>query len=201
MTDAIIDLSHFNVNPDFQAAKAAGILAVIHKATQGTTFVDPAYDAHRQAATSAGLWWGAYHFGDASDGVAQANFFLARTAGAAQRRPGAEPPRVLALDFEQQMTLAQARAFVTRIHAATGRWPILYGGDYLKQLLGATKDPVLANCDLWLAQYDESAVVPPNWQAWTIWQHTGSATVPGIGQCDRSRFYGSVTTLEKFFTQ
>ena len=193
MTDAIIDLSHLNANPDFQAARAAGIQAVIHKATQGTTFIDPAYDAHRQAATAAGLSWAAYHFGDASDPVAQADFFLEKL--------GLVPPRVLALDFEQQMTLTQARAFVTQIHAATGRWPVLYGGDYLKQLLGGTKDPVLANCCLWLADYAESATLPANWQAWTMWQYTSGATVPGIGPCDRSRFNGSAAALEKFFTQ
>ncbi len=191
MTDATIDLSHFNSNPDFTLAKCAGILGVIHKATQGTAFIDPAYQAHRQAAASAGLWWGAYHFGDGTDAIAQADFFLEK----------AGPLPVLALDFEQNMTLDQARTFVTRIHAVTGRWPGLYGGDYLKQLLGSDKDPVLANCWLWLAQYEETAVVPSNWTAWTLWQYTGSATVAGIGQCDRSRFNGSVAELQEFFTQ
>ena len=42
-TDAVIDLSHFNHNPDFKLAKADGILGVIHKATQGTSFLDPTY--------------------------------------------------------------------------------------------------------------------------------------------------------------
>jgi lysozyme len=191
VTDAIIDLSHFNSNPDFTLAKNAGILGVIHKATQGTSFVDPAYPAHRSAAASAGLWWGAYHFGDGTDGTGQADHFLAKTG----------PLPVLALDLEQNMTLDQAQAFVTRIHAVTGRWPGLYGGDYLKQLLGGTKDQVLANCWLWLAQYEETTVVPSNWTAWTMWQYTGSATVAGIGHCDRSRFNGSAAQLKQFFTR
>jgi lysozyme len=193
VTDAIIDLSHFNLNPDFTTTKTAGIQAVIHKATQGATFVDPAYLSHHQSASAAGLRWGAYHFGDASDAVAQADFFLEIL--------GPAPPSVIALDLEQQMTLAQTHTFVTRIHSATGRWPVLYGGDYLKRLLGGTKDPVLANCCLWLADYSENATVAANWQTWTMWQYTGSATVPGIGQCDRSRFNGSPVALEKFFTQ
>jgi lysozyme len=198
VTDAIIDLSHFNVNPNFAVAKSAGILGVIHKATQGTAFTDPAYTLHRDAALAAGLWWGAYHFGDGTDGIAQADFFLDAT--------GPARPAVLALDFEANpdgpsMTLDQARAFVTRVQAVTGRWPGLYGGAYLDQLLGGVKDPVLNNCWLWLAQYAATAVTPVNWTRWTMWQYTGSATVAGIGQCDRSRFNGTAAELEAFFTR
>jgi lysozyme len=197
VTDTIIDLSHFNTNPNFILAKNAGVLAVIHKATQGTTFADPAYAAHRIAASEAGLLWGAYHFGDGTDGVAQADFFLENS--------GPTRPALLALDFEQNpggasMSLNQARAFVTRIQAVTGRWPGLYAGAYLKGLLGDVKDPVLGNCWLWLAQYAGIATVPANWTAWTLWQYTGSAMVNGIGQCDRSRFNGSAADLAAFFT-
>mgnify|MGYP006160279261 CR=1 FL=1 len=35
MIDAVIDISHFNGAPDWARVKAAGILGVIHKATQG----------------------------------------------------------------------------------------------------------------------------------------------------------------------
>jgi hypothetical protein len=37
----IIDLSQFQVNADLVAAKAAGVAAVILKATEGATFQDP----------------------------------------------------------------------------------------------------------------------------------------------------------------
>jgi lysozyme len=198
VTDAIIDLSHFNVNPNFAVAKTAGILGVIHKATQGLAFTDPAYTLHRDAALAAGLWWGAYHFGDGTDGIAQADFFLDSI--------GPARPALLGLDFEANsegpsMTLDQARAFVTRVQARTGRWPGLYGGAYLKQLMGDAQDSVLNNCWLWLAQFAGTAVVPANWTAWILWQYSGSAIVPGIGQCDRSRFNGSTAELEAFFTR
>jgi lysozyme len=194
VTDAIIDLSHFNANPDFALARSSGVLVVIHKATQGAAFSDPAYAVRRDAA--AGLLWGAYHFGDGTDGVVQADFFLSKTGTAG----------MLALDFERNpnrpsMTLDQARAFVMRVRAVTGQWPGLYGGGYLKQMLGEAKDPVLGNCWLWLAQYGTTAVVPPNWTEWTMWQYTDSAAVAGIGRCDRSRFNGSAAELEEFFTR
>ena len=72
----VIDISHHNGNPDFGQAAAAGIVGVIHKATQGLTYKDPMYLTNRQKATDAGLLWGAYHFGTGGDGSDQATSFL-----------------------------------------------------------------------------------------------------------------------------
>ena len=125
-TNAVIDLSHFNVAPDFEKARNDGILGVIHKATQGPMFVDETYIARRDAARAAGMLWGAYHFGTgASHGAEQADFFLDFV--------GMDPGTLLVLDFEENkkgpsMTLEQARAFVTRVQAVTGRFPGLYAG-------------------------------------------------------------------------
>ena len=93
------------------------------------------------------------------------------------------------------MTLEEARAFVTTVYNAVGKWPVLYSGHYLKDLLSGGSDPVLANCPLWLAQYGPTAVLPPGWNAWTLWQYTdGSVGAPppvaGIGHCDQDRFSG-----------
>jgi lysozyme len=104
------------------------------------------------------------------------------------------------------MTLEEARAFVTHIHEVTGRWPGLYAGYYLKEQLGTRTDPVLANCWFWLAQYGPTAVVPPNWKTWTLWQYTDGGYGPppheveGIGRCDRDTFNGSAADLQQLFT-
>jgi lysozyme len=74
--NVIVDLSHHNGNVDLVQAQAAGTVRVIHKATQGTTFVDPMYQTNRDKAKQAGLFWGAYHFGEGADGVEQADHFL-----------------------------------------------------------------------------------------------------------------------------
>jgi len=182
----VIDLSHFNPPPDFARAKSAGIAAVIHKATEGATFLDPTYAARRPQAARAGLLWGAYHFGTADDPVAQAHFFLESVQPA---------PPILVLDYETNpsglsMSIAQARTFVSTIQQLTGNWPGLYGGAWLKESLAETRDPVLANCWLWLSQFDPTAQIPSTWTAWTLWQFTDSATIPGIGRCDLSRFNG-----------
>ena len=196
--NVVIDLSHHNQNLDFAAIASSGILGVIHKATQGIGNADPTYPDHKSSALDNGLLWGAYHFGTGSDGVQQAEHFLDVV------QP--DDQTLLVLDFEANaqgpsMTLEEARAFVTHVNDRTGRYPGLYSGHYIKNLLGSSSDPVLLNCWFWLAQYGPTAVVPPNWRLWTMWQYTdGSAglpphSVPGAGLCDRDKFNGDEVRL------
>ncbi|HEX6465187.1 MAG TPA: glycoside hydrolase family 25 protein [Vicinamibacterales bacterium] len=198
--NVVVDLSHHNGAVDLTAAATTGgIVGVIHKATQGLSYVDPLYQTNQQKARTAGLLWGAYHFGTGSDGVQQAEFFLNQIA------PSTDTLLVLDFESNQQgpsMTLEEARAFVTHIQQNTGRWPGLYAGHYLKTLLGTSKDEVLANCWFWLSQYGPTAVVPANWGTWTMWQYTDGGQgpaphdVPGIGRCDRDRFNGPLASLK-----
>jgi lysozyme len=103
------------------------------------------------------------------------------------------------------MDLIEARAFVTHLQQVTGRWPGLYAGQYLKELLGSSPDPVLSNCWLWLAQYGPTAVLPPGWKDWTMWQYTDGAVGPephdvsGFGHCDRDIFNGAIDDLSNFW--
>jgi lysozyme len=202
MIDAVIDVSHHNgLNLDFGVAGDAGILGVIHKATQGASGVDPIYAANKAAVKAANLLFGSYHFGDGSDGDAQANQFLAIAAPATNE--------LVALDLESNpggpsMTLEEARAFVTVIFNTIGKWPVLYSGHDLKDMLNGTADSVLSNCPLWLAQYGPAAVLPPGWANWSMWQYTDGvvdnpASVVGIGHCDRSRFDGDAPALTAFW--
>ncbi len=183
---------------DLEPAAAEGILGVIHKATQGTHYADPLYETNKASAAAAGLLWGAYHFGVGGDGVGQADHFLGVV--------GTDRDTLVVLDLEANpqgpsMALEEARAFVTHVQDATGRWPGLYAGHYLKELLGTASDPVLANCWFWLSQYGPTPVVPVNWSAWTLWQYTDGGlgppphTVAGIGRCDRNKFNGSESQL------
>lgn len=211
ITNSVIDISHNNKHVDLLEAAGGGIVGVIHKATQGVTFKDPAYAARKQEAADAKLLWGAYHFGDGSDGAAQADNFL--------NFVNPDATTLIALDFEpnplqvagpagQTMTLAGAEAFVNRINEELGRFPGLYGSPaFLKKALGNKTDSPLANCWLWIAHYTSAATptVPKIWKSWTIWQYTdgklGPAphTVSGIGLCDRDRFNGDLSALQQFW--
>ncbi|MCK4761051.1 MAG: glycoside hydrolase family 25 protein [Candidatus Aminicenantes bacterium] len=203
VTNGVVDLSHFNKTVDFKAAKQDGILGVIHKATQGTGFIDPLYHSRREEALKAGLLWGAYHFGSGGNGENQAKFFLGIVNPA--------PTDLLILDFEQDfqgdsMTVPEAEAFVSYVQKQTNRWPGLYGGSYLKKL-SAGKSEILSKCWLWLAEYGSHPVLPAGWDAWTLWQHTDGKNGPqphsvkGIGACDRDKFNGDSDALKKHWHQ
>lgn len=198
-TNVVIDISHHNGTVDLGNAQQAGIVGVIHKATQGSSFSDPAYQRNLQQAQTLGLLWGAYHFGNGDDGVSQADFFLNTVQPTGNT--------ILVLDFESNnagstMSLQEARDFVTHIQAVTGIWPGLYGGSYLKEQLGSQTDPILQNCWLWLAQYGPTPVLPPGWANWTLWQYTDGHIVtdpnpiPGISPCDRDFFIDSQGVLQ-----
>ena len=172
MYDGIIDLYHFD-DVDLQRVQAAGITAIIHKATEGATVQDKPYRDRRDQARDLGFLWGAYHFGtNAGVGDQLANFL---------NWAEIDDSDFIALDYEPHgkitMSFAQAEEFVQRLHDELGRWPAIYGGP---DLLGteAPKHPgtVLGNCPLWYAYYREVAAppIPKPWTKFTLWQYTDS---------------------------
>lgn len=200
--DLAFDISHFQPNVDFAAARNAGLRAVFHKATEGLHEIDPRYASAREQARAAGLLWGAYHFGTGEDALAQAAHFLDVA------KPDGQTLLVLDLELNPQgasMSVEQARTFVSHLHQATGKWPGLYSGSYIRDHLGNYRDPVLGNCWFWLAEYGPAAHVPPTWDAWTFWQHTdghvgpGPREVAGAGPVDRDRFAGDEQALAAFW--
>jgi lysozyme len=223
--DAVIDISHNVTVTDFAAVRRSGILAVLHKTTEGGDWFDPSYGPRRSQAEAAGLLWGGYHFGTRQySGEKQAAAFLS----AAQ--PG--PNTLLALDLEPNdanprntMTLPQAEAFVQTVRQATGRTPLVYthpkwaNGERFGRRnisLGAAVTPgsLLSRCDLWLADYREEPVVPYAWQdrGWRLWQYIANETVSdaaygsepraiaGVSHCDRNLFAGDTAGLYRFWT-
>jgi lysozyme len=197
--NAVIDLSHFNTVTSFAEIKSAGIVGIIHKATEATNWTDSTYAARKQQALAAGLWWGAYHFGTNADGAAQAEYFLSKV------NPG--PTDLLALDFEEniqsQMTIAQAEQFVTEVFNQTGRYPGFYSDALAGKMLVNNKSEILANCWFWRAQYGTSEpIVPSTWSTWTMWQYTSAGPVSGISApCDRDTFNGTMDELSQLWGQ
>jgi lysozyme len=197
--NAVIDLSHFNTVTSFAEIKSAGIVGIIHKATEATNWTDSTYAARKQQALAAGLWWGAYHFGTNADGAAQAEYFLSKV------NPG--PTDLLALDFEEntqsQMTIAQAEQFVTEVFNQTGRYPGFYSDALAGKMLVNNKSEILANCWFWRAQYGTSEpIVPSTWSTWTMWQYTSAGPVSGISApCDRDSFNGTMDELSQLWGQ
>lgn len=206
MIDSIIDLYHEDDVEDWDTVVKGGVPAVIHKASEGIRMVDEKYALRRKWAADAGLpLWGAYHFatGDA-DGANQADHFLA----AAQP----DSSTLIALDLEKNpngpsVTLATARAFIQRIHAVTGRFPWVYGSDFIADFAGEKGDSILSLCRLWIARYGRAPIVPPGWKTWDLWQYAeGVASehlpaLPGLGLVDRSKFNGTLDELKAIWSK
>lgn len=187
MIDCVLDISHHNgQHLDFAAAKADGIQAVIHKATQGIRYFDPRFTENREAILATGLLFGAYHFGTGnSTGLDQADYFLKSVPEGA----------LMVLDYEPNpqgptMTIRQAQDFCARVESVTNRAIVIYTGAAMidTQVLKPGKFGVRP---LWWAAYRKTpSNAPKDWPL-TMWQYSDHAEVAGIGHCDRSEFFGA----------
>lgn len=198
MFDGIMDINH-NDDVDLAAAQSAGIVAVIHKATEGATYQDPLYATRRTQAQQLGLLWGAYHFGTAADVDQQiANFVQTAQPAAGD---------LVALDYEtnsgNQMTLEQAEQWVTSWQQQYGYWPMIYGSSLLTQAAQSNPSSPLANCGLWIADYTSASqpTLPSIFTTWTLWQYTDGTTpqplITAGATVDRDRFNGSRKQLDR----
>jgi lysozyme len=195
--EGIFDISHWQGDPDLAKAKAGGFTATIIKATQGVNVVDGKFAANMAQAQANGFLAGAYHFGEPGQGITQAEFFLHTVQPTATT--------LLALDFERGsaglMAVQDAVNFVTHVKQTIGRWPMIYGGADLKHQLAGGGNATLSNCPLWLAQFGPTAVLPPGWSHWTLWQYSDdnvnkpASPVPGVSPVDRDRFAGTSAEL------
>ncbi len=222
----VVNLSHYDLmNVDFEQMKREGIVGVIHEASYPRFERDSYYGRRQTAATRAGLLWGAYHFGDATDPIRQAEHFL-NTVSSNARGPAIHPNGVLlVLDFEKNghypggtMRVDQAVTFVERVRQRTGVYPGLYGSEYrLRQVLHAPKvsadqRDTLSRCWLWIANYHREPTSTAPWGHWTMWQYTGDGVcdlprsthpkgVANIKKAERNMFRGSSAALEEFWQQ
>lgn len=198
MIDTIVDLYHQN-SIDLPKAKANGVLALIHKATEGTRFKDNQYHDRRKAAKDLGFLWGSYHFSSAENPADQVDAYL--------NFANPTVDEVMSLDWEpsshgEDMSGSQANDFVHDIETGTGRYPILYGSNFIREKTNSTME-YLPLCPLWYARYGPRAIgIPLLWKNWTLWQYTDGNVGPqphyiiGVGHCDRSYFDGNADQLK-----
>jgi len=178
MIPRVVDISHHNSGKfDFAAVAKAGVWGVIHKASQGRSYVDPTYADRRNAVRGAGLLWGAYHFNTGESVTAQVDNFMKAA------KPDAST--LMVLDFEDnpssQMSIQQAVEFLRTLEIRLGRKGAIYGGNRIKENVGKldTSDRAyITSHKLWLCQYGPKAVLPPGWSKYWLWQFTGDGIGP-----------------------
>lgn len=159
----ICDCSHYQPTLDPAAMKAAGVVGIIHQATQimRNPSADEFYAQHKAQCLAAGLLFAAYLYFDPTDGIGQADFFL--------NTIGDSGDTAIAVDIEEQgIELSEIEDCILRIHDRTGIWPWVYTAKYVIDNIGGHNSDVLRNCKLWVA--GSGPVVPSPWSAWLFWQ-------------------------------
>jgi lysozyme len=228
--NSVVNMSHYDLmRPDFVAMKSEGVLGVIHEATFPPFQRDWRYFERQAEASQVGLLWGAYHFGDATDPIRQADHFLSVVASSHapiritedsdKKRTGV----LLVLDFENNhyrsgsMTVGQAVAFVQRIKERTGKYPGIYGSENrLRQMfygVNPSQREILSNCWLWVANYHAQPRGVSPWGQWNLWQYCGDGKcglrprnafpigIANMRKAERNIFNGNNVSLQNFWQE
>jgi lysozyme len=210
ITTGIVDIHHDDRGYDLAAAARGGLVALIHKATEGCTFRDERFYGAMNAAEDAGLLRGAYHFArGTSDPVDQAEVFVARVRGLARHddillaldlEGSLDDPRTPENEAPTTMTTENAARFVEHVRTLTGRWPLLYAGlSKLRTRMKRTDDATratLGRCPLWLAAYGPNPLKlapPAPWASWSLQQYTNGSAGPH----DTARFPRTIAGFER----
>jgi lysozyme len=183
----VIDISHYQSIPvSLEAAAAEGVRGVVHKCTQGNSYIDNKCAARWYLAKEAGLLWGLYHYLNPGSLRQQVDHFWR------QAQQVGDGETLLCLDYEEAaITLPAVADALGYLAALSGRSPVLYSGHVLKDKGGAAAFPELANYRLWLAQYGPKAVLPAGYTEWWLWQFTDEGSVAGVaGNVDCNAYTG-----------
>jgi len=178
----LVDLSSNNHEPgnqpiDWPTVKATGgVQAVIVKATQGSSYINPWLELDLGGAASVGLPAICYHYAGFGDVASELRFFL-NVAGAGRAR---------ALDFETDTDVAWIEAFCAGLRA-----PALGYGSV------GTYPNLAASIRRWIAA--------PSWKSpppdCDLWQFSSSSPVAGIPSAtvDRNLWVGDTFDYEALF--
>lgn len=203
MTVTGFDVSHHQGDVVWSRVARSDLRFTYIKASEGTTFVDPLFEANWSGARDEGVLHGAYHFArPGTDPEVQAAHF-ASVVG--QPAWGELPP---ALDLEtmdnqsRDAVVQWTLAFVRKAESLFGRKLAIYTGAMWRNQLGNPMVSELSSRVLWTARYSrQEPQVPKTWTRWDFWQFTDGThgeviDVPGVrGRCDCNRFRGDMAEL------
>jgi lysozyme len=196
MTEIVkcIDISHWQGFPDFKKVRAQGVIAMIHKATEGQSYQDPNRRQNIINATKAGIKCCTYHWLKPGDAAEQMAFYLRAVDPVEGER--------MVIDYEETgCTLDDLKAAVEMLIGDPRNLQVtVYSGHLLKEQLGDKHDSYLADhTDLWLAQYTTGTPTWPKgtYPQWALWQYSESGKLDGIegSAVDLDRFNGTDAML------
>jgi len=198
-----IDVSHYQGSITWTSVKSAGISFAYIKATEGTTYKDPNFNANYLHAYNAKVIRGAYHFArpDLSGGAAQATYFA--THGGAWSADNLTLPGMLDLEGGcYSKSTSAMRTWITNFYntykSKTGRDVVLYTSPSWWNTCTGSWTGMSAKSPLFVADWTtaSSPTIPAGFPYYTFWQYTDSGSVSGIsGAVDRDRFSASSARL------
>jgi lysozyme len=194
----VIDLSHHNPTPNWATLVQNGVIGIIHKATESTSYVDDQLFKRARPAMDAGLLWSTYHFLRPGNMATQMEHYLGTIDPVEGER--------ICLDHEDAgVSLGALKDAVECVLDMRPDLQIaIYSGHVIEEQLGSSRDACLAeNTSLWTCQYTTAAAPSwptGTWPAWSLWQYSDRVSVPGISQpVDGNRWNGDEASLRKWF--
>ncbi|MDY6962032.1 MAG: GH25 family lysozyme [Pseudomonadota bacterium] len=191
-----IDVSKWNGDIDWRAARGSGVSFAFIKATEGKDRIDSGFERNWRQAAAADVPHAPYHFyyfcSTADD---QADWFIRNVPKASVRLPPvldvewnhASPTCKLRPD--STTVRAAMQRFMDRIEAHYGKRPIIY------TTVDFHRDNLVGHFDDYHFWIRSTAAHPEDIYAsrrWAFWQYTATGVVPGVpGNTDINVFAGT----------
>jgi lysozyme len=198
-----IDVSRWQGDIDWNAARRGGVAFAWIKATEGGDHNDPKFLENWYEAKAAGVPRGAYHFAYwCRPAVEQVEWFKQNVP----YDPDALPP-VLDVEWNghsktcpKKVSRAQARAemriMLAEMERAYGKRPVIYTD--ITFFNDVMKDDFEAY-PIWVRSIRRYPTSRFDHRNWWFWQYTAVGKVPGIkGNVDRNAFFGTADMWQKF---
>ncbi|MFN7101884.1 MAG: GH25 family lysozyme [Pseudorhizobium sp.] len=191
-----IDVSKWNGDIDWKAAKRSGVSFAFIKATEGKDRLDSGFERNWRHAAAAGIPHAPYHFyyfcSTADD---QADWFIQNVPKASVRLPPVldvewnHTSPTCKLRPDSTTVRAAMQRFMDRIEAHSGKRPIIY------TTVDFHRDNLVSHFDDYHFWIRSTAAHPEDIYAsrrWAFWQYTATGVVPGVpGDTDINVFAGT----------
>ncbi len=195
-----LDVSHYQGTVNWPGWYSQGKRFAYIKATEGTSYVDPAFSTNYTGSYRAGMIRGAYHFGlpSGASGATQADYFVAHGGG--WSGDGKTLPGVLDIEYNPYGSTCYGKtpaqlvswvsSFVKEYKYRTGRDAVIYTAyNFWVPCLGNSGTFAQTNPQ-WVASYSTTAPKTFGaWQYYTFHQYTDSPL-------DLDSFNGSYSRLQ-----